>query len=231
MQAIVLAGGLGTRLRSVVGDLPKPLAPVAGRPFIGIILDDLARQGVSLAVLSVGYRHEMIVDAIGHHHRGMVVRYSVESSPLGTGGAIWKAMSLCTEDSVLVLNGDSYVAANLQDLMAMHIRSGGPVTICTTVVDDGARYGAMRVQDSRIVAFTEKGTTGSAEINAGVYCLKRNVLGDYQMPAAFSFERDFLAAHLDSLRPAAFCSGAQFIDIGVPEDFARAQAMFAVRNK
>lgn len=224
---MILAGGFGTRLRPAVADVPKPLAPVAGRPFLEIILDDLVRQGVDLVVLCVGYRHEMIHEAIGDRHGPIRVLYSQEDTPLGTGGAIWQALAVCTADDVLVMNGDSYVEADLGQLMATHRAFGGPVTICTATVDDGARYGSVKIEDGRVIAFAEKGRAGPTEINAGVYVLRKDVANSFSMPAAFSFEQAFLAAHLDTLRPVAFRTHGAFIDIGVPADYEKAQSMFA----
>ena len=223
----MLAGGLGTRLRSVVADRPKPLAPVGGRAFLEILLDELARQGCSRVVLSVGYRHELIQEAIGPIHAGMQIMYSIETHALGTGGAIWQAVSSCGESDFLVLNGDSFVRVDLAGMMAAHVRAAEMITICTVHVSDAGRYGAVLVQGGRVVGFAEKGAHGPAEINAGVYVIRRSVVSRWSMPAVFSFEREFLARHVLELAPLAYPAEGGFIDIGVPEDFERAQHMFA----
>jgi len=227
VQAIVLAGGLGTRLRGVVPDLPKPLAPVAGRPFLAIVLEQLRAQGFALAVLSVGYRHELIRAAFGDRFDGLALRYAVEDRPLGTGGAIRLAARQCSETDVFVLNGDSYTDLDFADMQARHREAEVPLTIGAVEVPDAARYGRVLVQDSRVAGFAEKGAAGPGLINAGIYLMRRNLLEMPDLPEVFSFERDILEARLSDLSPLAYTTRGRFIDIGVPEDYARAQGMFA----
>ena len=227
MQAIVLAGGLGTRLRGVVPDLPKPLAPVSGRPFLAIVLEQLRSQGFSLAVLSVGFRHELIRQAFGERFGGLAIDYAVEERPLGTGGAIRLAARACSEADVFVLNGDSYTDLDFADMQARHCETHVPLTVCTVEVPDAARYGRVLVRDSRIDGFSEKGTGGPGLINAGIYLMRRNLLETLDLPEVFSLERDILESKLGELRPLAYLTRGRFIDIGVPVDYARAQGMFA----
>ena len=227
MEAIVLAGGLGTRLRSVVADLPKALAAVAGRPFLAIVLERLSRHGFTSAVLAVGYKHEMIRAKFGSMFAGMDIRYAVEAEPLGTGGAIRLAARQCSEAELFVLNGDSYVDLDYAGMMAAHRRFASRLTVCTVEVADAARYGSVLLSADRIVGFAEKGATGPGRINAGVYCLARNFLDNLGLPEVFSFERDVLTARIAELRPTAFPARGSFIDIGIPQDYARAQEMFA----
>lgn len=226
MEAIVLAGGLGTRLRSVVPDLPKSLAPVAGRQFLAIVLETLAAQGFTSVVLSVGYRWELIQAAIGDAFAGMTIRYAVENQPLGTGGAIRMSVRQCTGPDVFVLNGDSYVDVDCVAMLAAHRAAGAKLTLCTVAVDDVGRYGRVELEGNRIVDFVDKGTTGPGRINAGVYVMARNLLEDSKLPEVFSFERDVLAPRVRDLCPLAFPARDSFIDIGVPEDYARAQILF-----
>lgn len=227
MQAIVLAGGLGTRLRGAVPDLPKPLAPVAGRPFLAIVLAQLRAQGFDLAVLSVGYRHELVRDAFGDRFDGLRLRYAIEDRPLGTGGAMRLAARFCSDADVFVLNGDSYADVDFAAMLAAHRRAGAALTMCAVQVADTARYGRLLVDDGRVTGFAEKGVAGAGLINAGIYAMRRNLLLQPGLPEAFSFENDVLAARLDELRPCAWVARGRFIDIGVPEDYARAQSMFA----
>ncbi len=226
MEAIILAGGLGTRLRPVVPEVPKSLAPVASRPFLAIVLDRLRRQGITSFVLSVGYRHELIQEAFGKSYEGLPVRYAVEREPLGTGGAIRFAATQCTGHDVVIVNGDSYVEADVRKLQDRHRRSRARLTVCTVAVPDAGRYGALQVAGDRIVGFMEKGT-GPGLINAGMYLMRRDLLETMTLPAAFSFERDVLAACLSEIDPHALLVEGKFIDIGVPEDYARAQDLFA----
>jgi D-glycero-alpha-D-manno-heptose 1-phosphate guanylyltransferase len=227
VQAIVLAGGLGTRLRGVVPDLPKPLALVAGRPFLAIVLEQLRAQGFSSAVLSVGYRHQLIRQAFGDRFDGLAIDYAIEDRPLGTGGAIRLAANACSEADVFVLNGDSYADLDFADMRARHYEARVPLTVCTVAVPDAARYGRVLVEDSRITGFAEKGAAGPGLINAGIYLMRRDLLEAPDLTEVFSFERDILQARLGELRPIAYQTRGRFIDIGVPDDYARAQGMFA----
>jgi D-glycero-alpha-D-manno-heptose 1-phosphate guanylyltransferase len=226
VQAIVLAGGLGTRLRGVVPDLPKPLAPVGGRPFLAIVLRQLSRHGFRSVVLSVGYRHEMIRDAFGERFEGLTLVYAVEEQPLGTGGAIRLAVRACDDRDVFVLNGDSYVELDFADMQTIHRESGAVLTLCAVEVPDASRYGRVLGENGCVIGFAEKSIAGPGLVNAGVYLMRRDLL-EATTPAAFSFERDVLAARVAELRPRVYVSHGRFIDIGVPEDYARAQDMLA----
>jgi len=178
-------------------------------------------------VLSVGYRHELIRGAFGDRFGGLALDYVVEDRPLGTGGAIRLAARACSEADVFVLNGDSYTELDFADMRARHGESQVPLTVCAVEVPDAARYGRVLVRDSRITGFSEKGTAGPGLINAGIYLMRRSLLHIPDLPEAFSFERDILEAKLGELRPLAYPTRGRFIDIGVPEDYARAQGMFA----
>jgi len=227
MEAIVLAGGLGTRLRQVVQDLPKPLAPVAGRPFLAIVLDHLSRQGFTSVVLSVGYKHEQVRAAFGDAFAGLSLRYAVEETPLGTGGAIRLATRRCEESEIFVMNGDTYLEVEFGAMRQAHRAARARLSVCTVQVPDVARYGAVVVEGSRIAGFAAGGSAGPGPINAGVYLMARDLLEGMGLPEAFSFERDVLAPKLDELRPLAFAARGMFIDIGIPADYARAQQLFA----
>lgn len=228
-EAIVLAGGLGTRLRTVVSDVPKPLAPVAGRPFLAWLLDRLAGTGLRRCILATGYRSEAIEQAIGRRWHGMDVAYSVESEPLGTGGAIRLAASHLRGDAVHVLNGDTWLEYAPAALEAVARRVDAPLAIAVARVDDVGRYGAVTVRDGHAVAFHEKGGSGAGWINAGCYFLRADVLA--AMPhGAFSFEQAVLHTRAAAGDVAACVDTAGFIDIGVPEDYRRAQELFAARE-
>jgi D-glycero-alpha-D-manno-heptose 1-phosphate guanylyltransferase len=229
MQAIVLAGGLGTRLRGVVPDLPKPMAPVAGRPFLEWILDRLVDARFDDAVMAVGYRHEAIHDHFGDRYRGLALRYSVEDRPLGTGGAIRLAAAVVDGDPLFVLNGDTYLEVDYRAMLAAHVAVGESMTLAAHRVADVGRYGALDVRDGRVCGFVEKGTGGVGLINAGTYLVSRRVLDRMPADRAFSFEQDLLVPEMRTIRPLAFVAEGLFIDIGVPEDFARAQELFARR--
>jgi D-glycero-alpha-D-manno-heptose 1-phosphate guanylyltransferase len=226
MQAIVLAGGLGTRLRGVVPDLPKPMAPVAGQPFLAWILDRLADARFERVVLAVGYRHEAIRHHFGPAYRGMPLHYSVEESPLGTGGAIRLAGDQVGRDPVFVLNGDTFLELDYGAMREAHSDLGVELSVAVCRVPDISRYGALKVSHGRIEAFLEKGPGGPGLINAGTYILSRALLESIPPTGAFSFERELLEPRVADVRPAAFLAEGLFIDIGVPEDYARAQHLF-----
>ena len=228
MQAIVLAGGLGTRLRSVVADLPKPMAPVAGRPFLAWILDRLAQAGFERAVLAVGYRHEAIEQHFGHAYRGMLLDYAVEAQPLGTGGAIRLAAERVGEWPVFVLNGDTFLELDYGAMLDAHLCGQEQMSLAACRVADASRYGALDLHEGHVRGFLEKGRSGPGVINAGTYLLSQSVLERIPRGAPFSFEQQLLVPEVSAIRPAAFQTDGLFIDIGVPEEYARAQQIFAL---
>jgi D-glycero-alpha-D-manno-heptose 1-phosphate guanylyltransferase len=225
MEAIVLAGGFGTRLRAAVPDLPKPLAPVAGRPFLAILLDQLIASGIDHVVLSVGYLHDKIMAAFGDSYGGARISYFVEQEPLGTGGAIRAALSRCATDHVLAMNGDSFSSFDLPGLVSL--LSPAQFAMGLVSMEECTRYGRVLVTDGTVTGFQEKGVAGAGLINAGVYALARTVFDPYDLPEKFSFETDFMMPFVSDLRPPFQIGDGLFIDIGVPEDFARAQTVFA----
>lgn len=225
MEAIVLAGGLGTRLRPAVANVPKPLALVAGRPFLAWQLDFLVAQGVRRVLLATGYRADLIRDTLGTKWGDMSLEYVAEPEPLGTGGALRNALPRMSDPSVLVLNGDTYVAVDLAGMMAAHKALGASVSVAVCHVPDAARFGRVEIEAGRVTGFSASGSTGPGLINAGVYVVARQLLVNSR-DGAFSFEREFLEPRIATLRPAAFLSDGPFIDIGTPQDFARAQSMF-----
>lgn len=227
MEAIVLAGGLGTRLASRLINLPKPMAPVAGRPFLEILLARLQLQGCRRALLSVGHLHQTIQNHFGSTYQSMEISYAVEDRPLGTGGAIRAAMAMASEDSVLVLNGDTFLDCDAAALLAEHRRSGAQVTMAVVCQPDISRFGGVVLQENRVIGFQEKGCSGPGWINAGVYALRRDLRWPLHLPERFSWETDVLAAELPRLAPHAFSVEGFFLDIGVPEDLDRAQTLLS----
>jgi len=227
MQAIVLAGGLGTRLKSVVPDLPKPMAPVAGRPFLAWVLDRLVASGFESAVLAVGYRHEAIRDHFGDNYRGLALRYSVESTPLGTGGAIRLAADHVTAFPVFVMNGDTFLELDYRAMLAAHQQANSHLSVAACREQDVSRYGALELEGDHIQRFLEKGCSGPGFINAGVYLISSEILQMIPAGEPFSFEQQLLVPRVQEIRPLAFRTEGRFIDIGIPEDFQRAQQLFA----
>jgi D-glycero-alpha-D-manno-heptose 1-phosphate guanylyltransferase len=227
IPAIVLAGGFGTRLRSVVPDLPKPMAEVAGKPFLWWVLRRLEQQGIGDVYLSVGYKREVIEAYFGAKFGALNVHYVVEDEPLGTGGAIAKAFDAIGGEEAFVLNGDTMTIVEFAELRSA-TASDVDLAMAVAKLDDVARYGAVDFDATsvrRVTAFREKGQTGAGFINAGVYLVKRDALKRYALPEKFSFEQDFLHAHLAELRVSAVPAVSQLIDIGVPDDYALAQTL------
>lgn len=221
VTAIILAGGLGTRLRSVLADRPKVLAPVAGRPFLTYLLDQLRRIGVSQAVLSTGHLAEQFAEAIGDDYRGMQIRYAQEESPLGTGGAIKFAGQLVDTPHLLVMNGDSYFDADLRSYIEWHIAGEHDVSLLLVKVPDASRFGTVQRKLLDVIAFLEKQPQPTpGEINAGVYVFRREMLAEIP-DGKCSIERDVFPQWLGKYRVRAWVTDGEFIDIGVPDDYQR----------
>jgi D-glycero-alpha-D-manno-heptose 1-phosphate guanylyltransferase len=231
MEAIVLAGGLGTRLAGRLAGVPKAMAPVAGRPFLEILLAQLRRAGCARAILSVGHLHRLIQDHFGAAFEGMRVDYAIEMTPLGTGGALRAALALAEEEAVLAMNGDTFLQADYAEMMRFHKAEGATATIAVVRQDDVARYGSLAIEQNRVVAFEEKGRTRIGDrpvwINAGTYVISRNIEWPATLGEKFSLETDFFACEVARLRPAAYKLRGTFLDIGVPEDLDRAQTELA----
>jgi D-glycero-alpha-D-manno-heptose 1-phosphate guanylyltransferase len=227
MESIILAGGQGTRLRALVPDLPKPMADIAGRPFLWWLMNRLKEQGVGRVVLSVGYKAEIIQDYFGPTFNGLEISYVIEKTPLGTGGAIKFALEQAKGPHVIVFNGDSYVDVNLQDLMTRFEAADTPLAVVVTYLKNSAPYGSIAIEEktNRITAFREKQSLGAGYVNAGIYFLRRDIFANFSTAAQFSFEHDFLPKQLGVIKPLALHGVQAFIDIGVPEDYALAQTL------
>lgn len=228
MEAIVLAGGFGTRLRHIVSDVPKPMAPMndAGKPFLEVLLTQLAGQGVEHVVLSTGYMSEVIEKYFGNTFAGMTIEYSVEDTPLLTGGAVKRALDFCSEQEVFVLNGDTYFDVNLSAMLAYHREQYADFTIAVKHLYDFDRYGTVIYDEKSVHAFCEKKPCKDGWINGGIYCLRNELLKKIN-ENKFSLERDFMEKQLGTIRMCAFASKGFFIDIGIPDDYYRAREIFA----
>jgi len=225
-EAIILAGGFGTRLRKLVADVPKSMAPVAGRPFLEIVLSTLAEKGFSRVVLSLGFMAETIISHFKDCYAGLELEYVVEEKPLGTGGALRLAITRCDSDHVYVFNGDTYLDLEVEDLECQWQDHHNPI-IVGREVPDATRYGRLIIDEGRVIGFAEKGVSGPGLINAGCYVLNHNQLDDFPLNEAFSFEIDYLTKAVNYQTIDIFITHGYFIDIGVPEDFHRAQIEFA----
>jgi len=223
-QAVILAGGFGTRLQSVVADIPKPMASVAGVPFLEHVLANLMSFGVDHSVLSVGFQHETIRKHFGSNFRGMQLAYEVEDEPLGTGGAVVASARHITEKSYFVINGDTLFKADLGQLREFHASSRADISIAVREMHDFDRYGTVAFgDDGRINGFREREPLAHGHINGGIYLINAGVVEGLGLPERFSMEKDAFEAHVDDLALFAFPTTAYFIDIGIPEDYERAQ--------
>ena len=223
-EAVVLAGGFGTRLRSVVSDLPKPMAPVRGRPFLEIVLDELVEQGIRRAVLAVGYKAELIRAHFGDTYRSLELVYSFEEEPLGTGGGIRQAVAMCQSDAVFVLNGDTLFRVDFERLFNHFTASNSLLTIALKEMHDFDRYGTVLVNDAGVITgFREKRPMAIGLINGGVYLMRTSLFALKPLPEKFSFEQEILEAEYLRGRFHAELFDGYFIDIGIPEDYERVQ--------
>jgi NDP-sugar pyrophosphorylase family protein len=228
--AVVLAGGLGTRLRSAVADRPKVLAEVRGRPFLAYLLDQLANAGVQDVVLCVGYRAEQIQQTFGNAYAGLRLAYSVESSLLGTGGAIRNALPLVGSDPLIAMNGDSYCQTDFPALWAWHHNRDARATLLLRWIANPARYGRVDIDEKGTVrAFEEKcDEAPPGWINAGVYVLARAVVESIAPGRSVSIEREVFPRWIAQGLTGCPCNG-KFLDIGTPESYAEAEQFFATR--
>ena len=223
-EAIVLAGGLGTRLRLEVPDLPKCLAPVAGVPFLDYLLKKCRQQGVQKFVFALGHQRALVEEYLAGTLSPDDYRVSVENAPLGTGGAIRLACASCTDQQIFVFNADSFFGIPLDDLAGFHEVHAADCSLALKPMQNFNRYGVVETDETgRIIRFQEKRETVSGLINGGVYALDKNRFESLDFPTAFSFEKDYLQAYLTKQQLFGMASEEYFIDIGVPEDYRRAQ--------
>jgi D-glycero-alpha-D-manno-heptose 1-phosphate guanylyltransferase len=222
-EAIILAGGFGTRLQHILPNVPKPMAPIGDSPFLSILLDELSSFGITDVVLSTGYLHEQIEEYYHNDYQGIKLSYAHETEPLGTGGAIKYALSFCKTEKVFILNGDTLFRVNLHTFAAFHQQHNSDLSIALRQVDDVSRYGSVSISpDGKILNFKEKNSDfGKGLINGGIYLLKKNIL-DNISAKTFSFEKDFMEKYYTQQLFYGYPCGGYFIDIGVPEDYARA---------
>nr|VFK79551.1 MAG: D-glycero-alpha-D-manno-heptose 1-phosphate guanylyltransferase [Candidatus Kentron sp. SD] len=222
MEAIILAGGLGTRLREIVSDVPKPMAPVAGRPFLEILLTTLAHKGFERAIISVGYMAEKVSDYFGSRFENMELIYVVEEEPFGTGGALRVSLEHIESDHAFIFNGDTFLDLETNLIEDQWLANMRPIIVGCRVPDT-TRYGRLLQENDIAYGFTEKGTSGPGLINGGCYVLRKGELDSFTLFSKFSFESDFLIDAVARGEFDVFVTKGRFIDIGVPEDYYRAE--------
>ncbi len=227
MKAIILAGGLGTRLRSVVHDIPKSMADINGRPFLEYQVDGLITQGIEELILSVGYKSEVIMDHFGDLYKHTPIRYVMEEEPLGTGGAIMKSLDTVNDDTIYVFNGDSIFIVSLKEMMDQHLKSASDATLALKPMKDFFRYGQVIIdKESKVVDFLEKQPCSEGLINGGIYLINVPKLKSIPFPEKFSIERDYFEKHLNKHHINGHLSDGYFLDIGIPTDYEKAQKEF-----
>ncbi len=231
MECIVLAGGLGTRLRGSIGDYPKCMAPVNGQPFLYYILNYLQEQGCTRLILSLGYKHEVISDWLKTQHRPLAIDYVIEPEPLGTGGGILLAMTAAREEDILILNGDTFFAIDLAALYHYHKQQKAAATLALKPMQNFERYGVVQCDAAQcITSFEEKKYREQGNINGGIYVVNKAYLLSKGLPEKCSFEKDFFEAYVAEKQFYGYTSTAYFIDIGIPADYEKAQEDFKTLN-
>ena len=229
VTAVVLAGGLGTRLSAVVNDRPKVLAEIGGKPFLAYLLDFLSTSGIHSVVLCTGFFGEQIRMRFGEKYGNMYLSYSQESSPLGTAGALRLALPLIQSESVLIMNGDSFCDANLENFWEWHSSHDADASLLLVEMSDTRRFGRVVVSaDGLVLRFDEKNDEGlPGFINAGIYLIKRRLLWEIPEDGSVSIEREIFPGWVGQRLFGYICK-ARFIDIGTPESYASATEFFSL---
>jgi len=223
MEAIILAGGLGTRLQKVVSDIPKPMAPVAGKPFLYYIFDWIRKSPVDKIILSIGYKAESITEYFGNSAFDIPVEYVVEKKPLGTGGAVKLALEMTEGNDVLILNGDTWFPVDIRKLIEFHIEKKSLFTVALKRMLDFDRYGTVELEKNKILKFKEKKYYQEGLINGGIYIARREYVSSWKMPEVFSLEKDILEKEAGKLILNGMVFDDPFLDIGVPDDYVKAE--------
>lgn len=222
MEAIILAGGFGTRLSMVVSDVPKPMAPINGRPFLEYLLDDLNEKGINRVILAVGYKKEIIKSHFKKKYKNIDIIYSDEDIPLGTGGAIKKALILAKDENIFIINGDTFFDVDLKEMYQFHKKNSSKLTLAIKEMEKFDRYGSLILEGDKIIKFEEKKCVDKGYINGGIYLIKKELLNKEEKES-FSFEKDILENKKFQIEKYGYKSEGYFIDIGIPEDYYKFQ--------
>lgn len=226
-QAIILAGGLGTRLRSAVPDLPKCMAPVAGKPFLYHVIRYLQEEGVDSFIFSLGYMHEVIEAFLLQNYPLLDYQISIEEEPLGTGGAIKLAMLKSTQKNILALNGDTMFRIDTNKLLSFHNQHNAACTLALKPMHNFDRYGVVDInKEGYVQSFKEKQFYTSGLINGGIYAIHIADFMNLDLPVKFSLEKDYLEKYFNSQKMLGLVQDEYFIDIGIPEDLQKANVEF-----
>lgn len=225
MEALILAGGMGTRLRDIVVDVPKPMAQINGRPFLEYIFEWISRYSVGKAILSVGYKAESVMQHFGDSFSGIRIEYTVEEKPLGTGGAVKYALKKTTGRDILIINGDTYFPIDLDRFYQWHVKNDHLFSMALKRMKNSDRYGSVALRGSTIVKFYEKKFSENCLINGGIYLINRSFIESRPLPEIFSLEKELMEKEAGTSILKGRIFKEMFIDIGIPEDYKRAQAL------
>ncbi len=223
IDVIILAGGKGQRLHPLTLDKPKPMVDVAGRPFLEYIFDDLDQNKINRTIMSVGYKSEQIINYFGSKWKGMDLVYIEEDEPLGTGGAIVNCLDNVISEQILILNGDTYYNVPISKMLDYHKNNGAELTIALKPMQNFSRYGNVLLSGNFISKIEEKVSVDNGLINCGRYIVNKALFSRFKFPVSFSFEEEIFQNKLSKIRAVGFQSNNYFIDIGVHEDYERAQ--------
>jgi len=230
VEAIILAGGFGKRLKGLAGEVPKPMASINKKPFLDYLLNFLTENDVKKVIFSVFYKYEVLKKRYGSSFNGINIDYSIDDSALGTGGAIKNALSFTNEKDLLVLNGDTYFKVHFKKLFSSHYNNQNDITLSLKPMQSFDRYGIVKVGgNGKVISIKDKEYCKMGEIDGGVYIIKRNIFNDFADKTPFSFN-DFLIKNLDNLKIGSIVFDNLFIDIGTPEDFMKAQNIFKKKS-
>lgn len=230
LEAIVLAGGFGTRLQGVVSDVPKSMALVNNRPFLEYLFDYLISQGIHKVVLSVGYKHEAIINHFDDHYRSIGIDYAIETEPLGTGGGIRNALWKIEGKQAFAMNGDTIFKVDYRAMLDFHLKKKADATLALFKTKETARFGLVNLDRTRrITGFIEKSAMAPPQglINGGVYIIEKIFLMEPEFRGRFSIEKDCFEKYMEDSRFYGFVSNGYFHDIGIPDDYKKAQDDFA----
>jgi D-glycero-alpha-D-manno-heptose 1-phosphate guanylyltransferase len=227
-EAIILAGGRGTRLKTVVADKPKPMADINGKPFLEHLIIFLSKNGIKHIILSVGFKAETIINHFGEKFNNIKISYAVEQEPIGTGGGILNALKKAETNNVFIVNGDSIFTIDLQRLAHFHLTKKAVFSVALKKVADGSRYGSVVIDpNNTILAFREKRNEAeNVLVNAGIYLISKKSFLRFDFAEHFSFEKDFMEIYYKTEKFIGVEFDGYFIDIGLPESYEQAKSDF-----
>lgn len=229
-EAIILAGGMGTRLHEVVPDLPKPMAPVSGKPFLNYLLIWLKKYNFDKLVISAGYKSDTIINYFGNSFEDIQIEYAVENKPLGTGGAVRFALKKTSAKEILIVNGDTWFPVDIDKFYSVHLKSKSQFSIALKEMKNFSRYGSVECRDNTILKFNEKKFCSEGLINGGIYLMSGHLLESGIYPEVFSLEKDLLEKVAGSGILKCQVFDDPFIDIGIPEDYRKAETLLKFRS-